>query len=715
MITPALSVVVPAFNEETRIASCIERLREHLPGLVPSWEIVVADDGSADRTGEIVSAIAAADPRVRLLSLPHKGKGSAVRHGLLDARGEWRFIADADLAMPPDNLTRFFECRDRTGAALIIGSREADGARRVDELIARHLIGRVFNWLVRIVAVPGISDTQCGFKLLSAQAVETICPQMSIDGFAFDVEMLSRARHHGFDVREVGIVWHGDRETRVGIGRGAAAFWEVLRIADRAGSARPAGEQPVERLGPLNARSWAYLLAGVFAASIAYDLMRMPIQVFDALEEIVTAQRSPSVFASFMSAAYNAAYLRPLRIVQIKLLFDAADGHYWLAYRGFHVLLMCGCLFLFTRALRVRSLRDLCAAAFALVVLTGLHTFRTTVQEAFPINHFLEIVVFALMALNLAQARPRLAIDLLAVIVFVAAALTLESGLLVWVIAAACWVVGLRGISLRGITFMTVLLGAYFYARFVTLSVGAPTLDERGSGFLFSVLEPSQLRAQFSNRLALFYAYNVVVSAMSVLFSEPQAGVFVAVRSWLDGNVPPREAIAVASSIVTTALIAIAGIRILRHYGTSDRSDRLLLVFIATLVGNSVLSFAYVKDDIMSVSGALYALAAFAAIRHLLARVPQAGVAATLVAGALLVTGTAWSVRSLGIHQVARVSAFKTRNDWARQPGLWKRSGRWPSDPISEHLIEHLRNDALSMHVPNPRFEPRWMERLWGD
>jgi len=179
--------------------------------------------------------------------------------------------------------------------------------------------------------------------------------------------------------------------------------------------------------------------------------------------------------------------------------------------------------------------------------------------------------------------------------------------------------------------------------------------------------------------------------------------------------VPPREAIAVASSIVTTVLIAIAGVRILRHYGTVDRSDRVLLVFIAVLVANSVLSFAYVQDEIMSVAGVFYALAAFVAVRQLLARVPPTGAIATLVAAVLLVTGTAWSVRSLGIHYVARTYAFKTRNDWARQPGLLNRSGRWPSNEDSQQLIEHLRNDALSMRVPNPRFEPPWMERLWGE
>lgn len=720
MNAPALSIVVPTFNEESRIGSCVDRLRQALPSLVPSWEIVVADDGSHDRTREIVEGLAAADPRIRLIALPHRGKGSAIRHGLLAASGAWRFIADADLAMPPEQIQRFFDCRDRTGAALVIGSREAAGSQRVDERLIRHLIGRGFNWLARIVAVPGISDTQCGFKLLSADAVETLCPRMSIDGFAFDVEMLALARRHGYDVREVGITWHGDQETRVAFGRGAAAFGDVLRIAWRLqaiedDTAARERRLPIERVGRLSVRAWAYVIAGVFAASFAYDLMRMPVQVFDALEELLAAQRSPSAITSFIAASYNPAYLRPLRIAQIKALFDAAEGHYWLTYRGFHAILLAGCLWLFTRALRVRTVVDLCAAAFALLVLTGLHTFRTTVQEAFPINHFLEMVVFTLIIVNLAQARPRWTVDLLAVLTLAAAALTLESGLLVWVVAVACWLAGLRGVSLRGVTLMTVVVGGYLYARFVVFAVGVPTIDERASGFLFGVLEPAQLQARFGDRLWLLYAYNVAVSVLSVLFSEPQAGIFVAVRSWLDGPVPPRETIAVLSSLVTTAIVAIAGVRTLLRYSSSDRSDRLILVFAVTLAANAVLSFAYVKDDIMSVSGAFYGLAAYAAVRQVAGRMTRPGVVAALVTIALLATSTAWAVRSLGIHHVARTYAFKTRNDWASQPGLWKRNGRWPSDPQSLRLIEQLRNDALSMRAPNPRFEPRWMERVWGD
>lgn len=734
---PFLSIVVPAYNEETRIGSCIDRLRTALPALVPSWEILVADDGSRDRTREVVSALAAEDDRVRLLALPHRGKGEAVKRGLLEARGEWRFMADADLATPPDNLPRFLE-HTREGArvrgseragddtALVIGSREAPGSRRHGEPWIRHFIGRFFNWFVRLFVVGGISDTQCGFKLLSARAVDAICPYLTIDGFAFDVEMLALARRAGLSIREVGVTWDGQQESRVAFGGGAAAFVDVLRIRWRlwrgAYSAQPrparlaeAGHDVIERVGPFSVRTWAYVLALTCAAALAYDLLRMPVQVFDALEEMLAAQRSTSLVDTFWSAAYNAAYLRPLRIVQIKAIFDAAQGHYWLAFRGLHAATMVCCLLLFTRALRVRTVADLTAAAFALSVVAGLHTFRSTVQEAFPINHFLEIAVLALVTLNLSQARPRLSVDLAALVTFVVASLTLESGLLVWVIAVTAWMLGMRGVSTRGVVAMTGLLAGYFVLRFGLLSVGTPGLIERSSGYLFDILDPPELAQRFGDRLATFYAYNVVSSALSVLASEPQNGLFVTLKAWLDGQMTSGLWLTFVSSLVTTALIASASVHALRRYRSTDPSDRLILLFAVVLAANAAFSYAYTKNDIMSVSGVFYALAAYAAIRVLIGRVTTNTMMAAVLTTVILATGTAWSVRSLGIHHVARTHAFKTRNDWASQPGNWKRSGRWPSDASSQQLITQLRNDALSMRMPNPYFEPQWIVRLWGD
>ena len=253
------------------------------------------------------------------------------------------------------------------------------------------------------------------------------------------------------------------------------------------------------------------MLALTCAAALAYDLLRMPVQVFDALEEMLAAQRSTSLVDTFWSAAYNAAYLRPLRIVQIKAIFDAAQGHYWLAFRGLHAATMVCCLLLFTRALRVRTVADLTAAAFALSVVAGLHTFRSTVQEAFPINHFLEIAVLALVMLNLSQARPRLTVDLAALVTFVVASLTLESGLLVWVIAVTAWVLGMRGVSTRGVVAMTVLLAGYFvsairralggHARSHRAQLGLSLRDARSSGARGEVRRPSGHVLRLQRRL----------------------------------------------------------------------------------------------------------------------------------------------------------------------------------------------------------------------
>jgi dolichyl-phosphate beta-glucosyltransferase len=230
-VTPFLSVVVPALNEERCIGSFIERMRDELSRLVPSWEIVVVDDGSRDRTASIVAAEASRDPRVRLISGPHRGKGAALQQGLLAATGDWRFMADADLAMPPDNLARFLTAIDGPDRPqIVIGSREAPGSQRAGEPVARHVIGRVFNWVVRLFALPGIHDTQCGFKLFSRAAVETLFPRLTIPGFAMDVELLFLARRAGLALREVGIIWRGRADSRVAVGRGVEAFLDVLRL-----------------------------------------------------------------------------------------------------------------------------------------------------------------------------------------------------------------------------------------------------------------------------------------------------------------------------------------------------------------------------------------------------------------------------------------------------------------------------------------------------
>lgn len=250
--TPTLSVVIPALNEEQCIADSIHRLRAYLVTTGISWELIVVDDGSEDRTASIVQGIADADERVLLLSGTRRGKGAAVRRGMLAARGAWRFMADADLSMPPDNIGRFFAALAAAEATthLAIGSREAPGARRVGEPWTRHVIGRVFNVAVQAVAVPGIRDTQCGFKLFSAEAVEALFPRLTIDSFAFDVELLFLAQRAGAVVREVGIEWHCRLDSRVSTRRGATAFIDVLRVRWNAWRGRYRGLDQFARTAP---------------------------------------------------------------------------------------------------------------------------------------------------------------------------------------------------------------------------------------------------------------------------------------------------------------------------------------------------------------------------------------------------------------------------------------------------------------------------------
>ena len=231
---PFLSIVIPAYNEEQRILPTLQQLDAYLATQSYIAEIVVVDDGSADATTQVVLDYAATHRNVRLIGNPHHGKGYAVKTGMLAATGQFRFLCDADLSMPAEQLERFLPPR-LTAFDIAVGSREAVGARRYDEPPYRHLMGRIFNLLVQAVAVPGIRDTQCGFKCFRAAVAEAVFPLQRIDGFAFDVEVLFLARQSGFRLVEIPIDWYfGDRSTVRPVADTLRMFKETLGIRWRA-------------------------------------------------------------------------------------------------------------------------------------------------------------------------------------------------------------------------------------------------------------------------------------------------------------------------------------------------------------------------------------------------------------------------------------------------------------------------------------------------
>ena len=225
-----LSIVIPAMNEEERIGESLRALQEQLPTSAAPWEILVVDDGSTDRTAEVVGKAAALDPRIVLRREPHRGKGGALRTGLLAARGAVRFMCDADLSMPLSELPKFLEAVPAQ-CDLAIGTREGPGARRVGEPGHRHTMGRVFNLIVRLSGLAGIQDTQCGFKLFSAKAAELIVPRLTLEGWAIDIEMLVIAARHGLRVREIPIEWHYRERSRIApVSDSLRMSRDVLRI-----------------------------------------------------------------------------------------------------------------------------------------------------------------------------------------------------------------------------------------------------------------------------------------------------------------------------------------------------------------------------------------------------------------------------------------------------------------------------------------------------
>jgi dolichyl-phosphate beta-glucosyltransferase len=227
-----LSVVVPAYNEARRLRRNLPRLLEYVAGLGEPAEIIVVDDGSADDTAQVVTELGRGHPEVSLLrSAQNRGKGASVRTGMLTAREEHVLFTDADLAAPIEEAAKL-----RAGLAhgydVAIGSRRLERSDiQVRQPWLRELAGRAFTRLVSVCLLPGIRDSQCGFKAFHRRVVEPVFRRQRLDGFSFDVEVLWLARRLGYRVIEVPVVWRDDPESHIRLLRDSVGmFCDVARV-----------------------------------------------------------------------------------------------------------------------------------------------------------------------------------------------------------------------------------------------------------------------------------------------------------------------------------------------------------------------------------------------------------------------------------------------------------------------------------------------------
>ncbi|MBA3946982.1 MAG: glycosyltransferase family 2 protein [Herpetosiphonaceae bacterium] len=238
---PVLSVVIPAYNESRRLPPTLAAISAYLGTLPYPTELLVVDDGSTDATAAVVDHVMQREANLRLIRNEHRGKGYAVRTGMLAAAGQYVLFCDADLATPIQEWEKLYKLL-QAGADVAIGSREGLGAQRVGEPWYRHLMGRVFNLVVRTVVLGGIQDTQCGFKAFTQAAGQRLFGALQLYGAgagvvkgaavtAFDVEVLFLARKWGMRVAEAPVHWEYGQETKINPVRDSIRnFGDVLRV-----------------------------------------------------------------------------------------------------------------------------------------------------------------------------------------------------------------------------------------------------------------------------------------------------------------------------------------------------------------------------------------------------------------------------------------------------------------------------------------------------
>ena len=228
-MTTFLSVIIPAHNEENRLPNTLEQVIRFLEKQSFTSEVIVVENGSTDKTLDVAQQFSEQHKQVHVIQ-SERGKGAAVQLGMLEAKGEYRFMCDADLSMPVDEISKFLPAAPES-FDIAIASREAKGAVRYNEPSYRHLGGRGINFIIQALILPGLNDTQCGFKCFRADAAERLFKLQTLSGWSFDIEVLYLAQRYGYRVQEIPIHWYHDAETKVrALPDAIRMFQDIFRI-----------------------------------------------------------------------------------------------------------------------------------------------------------------------------------------------------------------------------------------------------------------------------------------------------------------------------------------------------------------------------------------------------------------------------------------------------------------------------------------------------
>ncbi|MEQ1757990.1 MAG: hypothetical protein ABL986_06695 [Vicinamibacterales bacterium] len=460
------------------------------------------------------------------------------------------------------------------------------------------------------------------------------------------------------------------------------------------------------------------LLALAMALSIAHSVYRIPVQVGDSLDVILVSRHAESSVELLKDAStWSPTTLRPMRYLQarwLSVLAESLGTSYHAVFRGTHAALATIIVGLIAWIANPRRWADVVALGIALTVLIGLHTFDAMMREAFPVNHYAEVAAAALFVLGSSLRPHRLISEIVVLLALVWGLLLIESAGLIWIVIVTCAALRMPGMRTRTAVMATVVLALFFIARW-QLEISTPGIGSHSSGWGGGVLSGDELAARFSTNPWPFYAYNVSGGALSLLASEPRFGMYQLLAAQAAGSLNPVVTINLVSSLgMTVVLIICCWSAMRRPFHQWSLETKTLATGIVVITVSAVLCAAYIKDDIISTAGVLYAVMAYLAVQWALGRLETGMRDTSVVALALCLALVAplWGFRAVGTHYELRRVAFTTRNDWALKSVNVLAGGDSASrDDVAR--TGRLRGEALRQRVTSPTFLPDWGERYW--